>query len=197
MGLNWDTQSGQGQGSDHTENQRQDQNNNGNIGREEAADKNAVDQNPAERGQFGTTAEKGSGAIENQPQAYTDNDGLSRIREKGQEGYNQTENSGVYGHSQAEIDRNWAQGSEGSPGEGYQDDYSSGKKKSDTPYTGSSDEQGLTDKYEGQPGNFADRNADQQIQPPQSVSTPRNPEKDNRPDDDRLTDDDRTRDELI
>lgn len=186
----WNPKSRQSHDSDHTEDQSQDQNNNGNIGREEAAT-NSYDQNPAERGQFGTTAEKGSGALDQQPQAYTDNQG--RVREQGQEGYNQTENSGVYGQSQAEIDRNWAQGTEGSPGEGYQDDNHSGRKNiSQENENRNSDEAGLTDKYEGQPGNFADRNADQQIQPPHQIT--------NMPDDrdnDELSDDDRTKDELI
>lgn len=195
MALNWDTQSGQGQSSDHTKDQSQDQNNNGNIGREEAAGKDAKDQNPHEHGQFGTTAEKGSGALDEQPQAYTDNEGLAREREKGQEGYNETENSRTYGHSQREIDNNWAQGSEGSPGEGFQDDYTSGRNHPTIEHDGTSDEQGLTDKYEGQPGNFADRNADQQIQPPPdySGSTP----EDSYDKDEDLSDDDRTRDELI
>jgi hypothetical protein len=185
MEHNWDTQSGQGHDSDHTENQKQDQNNNGNIGREESAGANEINQNQNENGQFGTTAEKGSGALDEQPQAYTDNDGLAREREIGQEGYNETENSGTYGRSQREIDTNWAQGSEGSPGKGYQDDMTSGRNTSQSEYTGSSDEQGLTDKYEGQPGNFADRNADQQYQSPDFLK------------DDEIDDDDRTRDELI
>lgn len=191
MALNWDNQSRQGQSSDDIENQSQDENNNGNIGREEAAGKDAKEQNPHERGQFGTTAEKGSGALDEQPQAYTDNEGLSREREPGQEGYNQTENSGTYGYSQQEIDNNWAQGTEGSPGEGYQDDHTSGRHHSNIEYNKSSDEQGLTDKYEGQPGNFADRNADQQIQSPDNI------EYGSLDDDDEISDDDRTRNELI
>lgn len=158
-----DTQRRQGYDSDDTETQKQDQNNNGNIGREEAAEQNYTDQKQTEHGQFGTTAEKGSGALDEQPQAYTDNDGLARERETGQEGYNETESSGTYGQSQRETDNNWAQGSEGSPGKGYQDDHTSGRNNSQAEgYKASSDEQGLTDRYEGQPGNFSDKNAEQQ-----------------------------------
>lgn len=170
-------------GFDPTEDQPADQNNNGNIGREESSN-SSVDQNPSEKGQFGTTAEKGSGALES-PQAYT--------AKKGREGYNQTENSGTYGRSQQEIDQNWAQGTEGSPGEGYQDDRISGRSSSrgESNYPGS-DKQGLTDRFEGQSGNFADRNADQEIQPPRQITNV--PEK---RDDVDLSEDDRTRDELI
>ncbi|HXH98813.1 MAG TPA: hypothetical protein VNI52_00985 [Sphingobacteriaceae bacterium] len=166
MEQNWDKKSGQGHDSDHTENQKQDQNNNGNIGREEAAGKNQVNQNPDENGQFGTTAEKGSGALDEQPEAYSDNEGLARERETGQEGYNQTENSETYGQSKRETDNNWAQGSEGSPGKGYQDDQTSGRNNPQKEhYDGNSDEQGLTDKQEGQSGNFSERNAEQKFKP--------------------------------
>jgi len=105
MGQAWDKE--KNEASDNTENQKQNQNNNGNIGREEAADVTQRDQNPNEIGQFGTTAEQGSGSIHS---GHWDS--------KKDSEYNAQRNTPP-GNYTGNAEDNWKQGTEGSPGKGY------------------------------------------------------------------------------
>lgn len=96
--------------SDSTERHHQDENNNGNIGREASAGINERDQIAGERGQFGTTGEHGSGSLKDRPK--------------------QAGNENRPPENQTTQDR-WNQGTEGSPGKGYSDDYTSGRANTD------------------------------------------------------------------
>ncbi|HEY0899079.1 MAG TPA: hypothetical protein VGD90_07080 [Sphingobacteriaceae bacterium] len=108
MGQAWDKN--KNENSDNTEDQKQNQNNNGNIGREEAADITQRDQNSNEIGQFGTTAERGSGSI-----------GNSGHWDSTKENEYNAQGNTPPGNYTGNAEDNWKQGTEGSPGEGYSD----------------------------------------------------------------------------
>jgi hypothetical protein len=112
MGQAWDKRKPHDQNADSTENQKQNQQNSGNIGREEGADINRQDQNRFEQGQFGTTAERGSGSIGHS--GHVDGRNESDI-DYGSQGNNPA------GNYTGNAEDNWKQGTEGSPGKGYSD----------------------------------------------------------------------------
>lgn len=125
MANEWNEKSRENLNSDSTQKHHQEENNNGNIGREaSAADFNAQDQVPGERGQFGTTAEHGSGSLKDRS-----TDGRHEIDLEGYQTGNVATQSGP--SDQTTRDR-WNQGTEGSPGQGYSDDYTSGRRSTST-----------------------------------------------------------------
>ena len=112
MGHAWDKRRPQDENADSTENQNQDQKNSGNIGREEGADINRRNQTSFEEGQFGTTAEHGSGSIGHS--GHLDGRTENEI-DYGSQGNNPA------GNYTGNAEDNWKQGTEGSPGKGYSD----------------------------------------------------------------------------
>lgn len=126
MAEEWNEKTRENLNSDSTEKHNQEENNNGNIGREaSAADFNAADQVPGERGQFGTTAEHGSGSLKDRIK-----EDRSQLDLEGYQAGNISTQSGPT--DQTTRDR-WNQGTEGSPGQGYSDDYTSGRRQQNKP----------------------------------------------------------------
>ncbi len=112
MGNAWDKRRPHGENADNTENQNQQQQNTGNIGREEGADINRQNQPNFEKGQFGTTAEHGSGSL--------GHSGHVDGRNEDQIDYGSQGNKPA-GNYTGNAEDNWNQGTEGSPGQGYSD----------------------------------------------------------------------------